>query len=500
MHSNYLPMPTAHTFSPRSKVEIVQFEMIRTGSYQQQFIRPWITTIGEDQLNSIVGRVNMLGGAEKISPSSFKNVASDSLTLSPQPVARVPIPNGWSEPRIRWVMRVRVTRASGNVFHYVMRGYTSYMGVTDTGNIAPDMEFIINDIVQMSDVQMGNHMQQIAQGAVQMVDGRSLTSAFGPDVYTMRPLDIFAGISGLSVEQEWAKANHDTSRDLSYRLNGAPMMSNRRNCAPTNVFSDVLKACLRAQALAHFGQDDSCVVDRARSMLIEHAPEENPVLRAIDQAKNSKSSYNSFTFADLVKVDSNVLHPGVTQYHRLGVFDVARLRRSEDSPPTTGSDQTTLAVELLCRVVPAMMAESLLRYVSFISNNHQSGGVIMTLPTGEFETFGHTSAERAWMEFSSRLEDEVLRDIIKPGTTFELSARIRLDNEAEISLKLDNEPPLRVFYPTAFDNLLAPVYTPALNDFSTVVNDFDRLRIAVSHGLDMAIGTTNTPFTPPSNF
>lgn len=490
--------PTTEPTRRKNVIRITKLIMAPTGTYNKIYSRPYSSYVDGESLDNIVSRLEQ--ATDSVTGTLLSGLASGIITPSATPGAEIAIPYGWDERRVRFMMEVEVTVSTGSSFTYYFQGYTSHLGVTDTGSIDPTMQFIINSFIRVNRVtqmtQFGPQISDTITDSAHIVDGQihyDLNS--GQEVYGMRPCDIYTGIQSAYLEQAYSYTNSgDGFLDTRVGLNHETIRSSRKNNIPSAYLASVFNEYLTAVQMTEYGLSQQEILDKSRQLTFEPSVNENVFIKAISNVRGIPSS-TTFCMNDLMAIDPNVGY--VTKYLSLGSQTAKVLLSAGQTAYWNSSDLETHTATILMNAIPSLMMELMLRKAWFRSTNSDSGGVMSTvLMEGESVTTADMS--KHFELFKRRLEREIMFDITHGNQRiYMLDMKVDLFGDSILYLSLDGGAMIPYGFPTFSDALGTPIITHHKDDFFTLTNDMESIMNSISStkntfGLDFDVGQVSS--------
>lgn len=458
-----------------SRITIAKLILQESGSYNPMFSRPYQTHVTNETLGNIVSRIDSMKGG-KVTGSLLAGVASNMLNPSATHNGEIPIPMGWADRRIRFILETHVRTSTGSDLIYYFQGYTTHLGVTHGGSIDPNMEFVLNSYIRVNraviQTAYGPQVTDTVTESAHIVNG-SIVNQMNGQVYGMRPQDIFTGIQSSYLENSYrAMSPQDSLQDYRIQLSGESVMSKRSNGLAGSFVAKVVDSYQTGKELIDFGQGNDDIYARSQNLAFETTPFENQFIRALSNVRGVHCA-TTFRFPDLLAIDNNA--EAVTDYITLGNTQNQQLHQAGQTSYWNGADRETLAATILSNAVPAVMMDLMLSKVYFRATNHSMGGVVVvTLIDGKSITTANLSQH--FELFKRRLEHEVLFDMTHGNQVlFNLEMQADLFGETRITISLDNGPAVPFTTPSFCDSLLTPVMTGNKDNFFGVVHDFEIL-------------------------
>lgn len=461
-------------------ITITKLILQETGTYNSLYSRPYETEMNKATLDDIVGRVEnspiQSGGGEGVTSALLSGIASNMIHPSATPQGEIYIPNGWGERRVRFVLEVLVTSSTGSTYSYFFQGYTTHSGITQSGNIDPQMKFIINSIVRVNRIQKqtmyGVQNIDTVTESSQIINGK-LVSNQNDNMFVMRPQDVFLGIhSGhLKTAYDLASPIGDVY-DCRRPGNSDSVRASRRDNIPANYLARVVDSYQTGSALLDFGQGSAELLLRSQDYCSEPSPNENIVIRAISNIIGIPNT-TIFSYEDLRLLDPNI--DNVTNYIVPNNLQMNGVHHAGQSAYWNSVDRETLMATVLGNAVPSLMMDLLIMNLSFRSTNHDMTGTMNTVIEGA-NSFTNTDISNNLLMFKKRLEKEILYDITYGNQElYTLSMRCNLLGETYIDISIGNGPMVSYVTPSFCDGLLTPMVTTDINRYNDIINDVEVL-------------------------
>lgn len=474
-------------------VSIVRLMLLESGTYNPIFNRPYQSHIDQNTLNEIYNRVDQ-NGLNRLSGASFAGIASGILVPSATPQTLVPICQGWNERRIRFLMEVHVKTTRGSEFIYYFQGYTSHLGVSDSGAVDPSMRFHINSMTRVNratvQTPFGAQYRDVVTASSQLIDGQTLRQLVPTPSYAMRPMDVFSGIQSNYLTSANAHNMNASIHDTRVTVNNESLGSNRSNNISTNYLAKVVDTYNAAKQQLDFGQGERDLTSKSFDMSRENMPSENEFMRAMANIQGVLSS-SSFTHTDLCKLDPNSVN--VTSYVKLGHTQRAALHQAGQTEHWSGSNRETQVASILSNAIPAIMMDALVSKLHFRSTNHDATGTVNTVIINAMSLTNMDVSSGLEM-FKRRLETEVLYDITYGNSElYTLEMNVDLFGETWITVSIANGPAITYVTPSFCDGLLAPIITQNKDNYYGVVSDLENILnnlpgSSIGNNFEMAMG------------
>lgn len=489
--SVHYPNPRANT-----RLAIRSLKLTETGTYTQQFNRPYDTFIDQGSLDSLTRRVseNPTGNTRA---STIAGTVGNILMPSASPLGAIHIPNGWSDKRLRFILEVEVETMMGTRHIDYFQGYTSYLGIGDAMNnfIDPTMEFFINSHTRVNQVNeqtpMGMAVREIVSESNHVINGTIVAQSEGMDQSRLiRPQDIFSSIQEFSInDTNLGYGNFDRVTDTRTRVSGKSNISQRSHSIPTTYLATVVDSYNQGLSTAEFGVGAADIYGRSKESYNELYVTDIPFIRQLSNIKGL-SGVTSFSLNDLAQIDPNV--PNVTHATRQSAVSRTTLPDHTQGQYWNGSDTETIMATALSTAVPAIASELLFSKIAFSVTNHTVGGQVHMEIFPE-NTLAMTSADvrSHYTRFQNKVERELLYDLsYQNQITYSIYMDTTWAGDTFISISINGGPSIDFVSPSFGDSLIIPTYTSSEMHHQKIVGDLEQLMNQT--GMSQMSDTINT--------
>lgn len=463
-------------FKNVSTMKVLGLLMQETGTFNPMYMRPYVTHITPDVLNTISDRVNNNHG--EVTPSTFSGLTSGIIAPSPHSAARIPIPNGWAEKRVSFLLTLQIdTNLHGTKILYV-QGYTDHLGISYNGAVDPNMHFFINSITTVSRSQVHTpsgvqNMDRVLDTS-QVINGK-LYNDHGYNntgVYGLRPSDIFNSVQLSSTH--YGANNGAILNDTRVRLDMGvnPARSSRKNNVPTNYMSNIISNYKRSMVLSEWSSGATDIYSRASDMAMENIHSNNEFIRQLEMATGI-SGCISFNIGTLEAIDPGVKF--VTNYVRVGNAQMTGIHSAGQTEHWNGANRETTVATLLSNAIPSLMLEYMINKIHFKSTNHDLTGQMNTVLI-DAKSVTNLDLTKSFNLFIHRLHNEIMFDITFGNQiSYMLEMQCDVFGESRITISLDSGPVIMYATPSFCDSLITPVYTTNKDDLYMVAHDMEQL-------------------------
>lgn len=477
------------------QIRVLELSLIPSGTYNQQFSRPYTMDLGPDLLNKITGVVEQATQyGQSITPMAIATLGTAVVTPTPTHQGGVPIVNGWDTQRLRFRLIVEVTYSVGGARRFYYTGYTDHLGVSTMNNyLDQDMVFYINSIISSRVIQSNTPMGvvntlNIERGKHLLCDNNWQGALESNQTYLLRPEDIYNNMA-----TEHVRAHANNMLDTRNMVQRNVLESNIANGLPNNYVSNVIDGFVKATLQSTLSSQENDIFADARRH-VNGAPDPNPLVTAITQLRGFSTMSNTFTLKDLRDVDPMAPQPG---FYEPTLSDQAHMSRTGSTAEWHGSDGLTVSAVSLSQSIPAIMSAVGLQSLSFASTNDTIGCIVDTRVSNA-ASLDQLDKERRALMFKTRFDSEVVPVISYNNMLrYFISGDVDLFGDARISIGINGDAIYEYTMPIFAGNLVAPVVSRNAEHTNRIISDFGMVLDHVRDNTSNSIGV-NSPslFTP----
>jgi hypothetical protein len=465
------------------ELRITKLLMFETGTYNQQWRRPYQTTLDGSTFNMMEER---LAGTNRFVSSHLAGVAGQFVRPMATPETAVQIAGGWNERRMRFIMEVEYRYAVGCTIVENILGYTSHRGVINNA-VDHDMDFFINSIVHVRRTQENTPLGMATQASViesshVLADQRYMNVAQGVKDQRLRPSDVYMAMTRNHLDPTQGQVF-----DARTVMTSAPEKSKRSNVVPATYMANILDKYQAAAITVDRSVQDvqQEVLHIARGYVAEDPTGKDPFLKALSSSRGQPLSH-TFTYRDLMRLQPNV------ETVTMAMIQAQTQRQNAlpthyagDTSEWGGADGLTLAATILSQSVPGLLMDLAITFVAFKASNMNfgigQGHSPVFIQIGNAEGFSTADLGQQIEHFKIRLEHEILNDIsYNNGISYSIDMVVDLLGETRVSISMDGGPMMPFVTPSFSDALIAPVITSDQNRVVKISQDFEALFGALS--------------------
>lgn len=462
----------------RFKIMVAELTLLRTGSYNPMFLRPYTPYAEQTDIDMITQRLNDVSPSS-ITPEFVSSIASRIMRPDATPHSMIHIPNGWETPRIAFMMEIHAIGPTGNTVIYYIQGYTSHGEISHGNNIDPNMEFYINSFMTVSRVPQvdaaGNaYMVDRVTETAQVINGQ-IISQTANEALRMAPHNLFYGIQSVAAEDAYSSYTQKSVNDTRIKIGLDSHRSSRNNNVPARFLSKIMSAQISSNQHFEIGHTNGNMADRSAQATYEAPLNENPFIAAISRLRGQLCS-TSFTMNNLVAIDSSAN----TRTNLVTVGGVQQLNHLHGQTANwTASDRETQVANIISCALPALMMQLSIGHIYFTCNNHDTSGAF-NYHVLDARALSNLDLRRNFDTCMQRFHDEVMFDVTYGNQElYMLEVSAHLFGETRIKIRLSNGE-YEYIVPSFCDAITMPIIADNANTFNAVVNCVDVLNQAVS--------------------
>lgn len=480
--------------NPRSNFTITKLLFTPTGTYNDQFLRPF--HLGENvDLQSMSILQEITKGGRTINPGILAPYSGQLLRPSADLTHQIQIANGYGEQRLRFMMEVESVAMGANLISYVT-GWTDYPGYHRVNSqntvIDPNMKLYFNNTVTLQHstygAEHGNAVRSNVIDTSHLLWG-SYNPSFNEDqsqvAMTTRPEDIF---SIMEVSMQAGGQQYSDGRLLFADL--LPKKSRRSNELSNVYMSTVLSNYRDSVTNAQGGVGGAAeAMSFAIGNVAESVINEDPLFHAICRTLSFNED-GSITYGALCTVSPGLDHVtavagGESKYVQ------ALHQRGAGTANLNAATPECLAATTVAREVPAIMSDLMLTGIMFTATNDTFGGNYEVEISPNYLSFAQMDMTRYIETFRQRLIGTVLQGLSNNRMTkFHMTVQVDMFGEIYVNISLNGGPVTPHCF-TAFDDASkAPVMTYNQNAVFGLVSDFDQVanNLDIKHSVAAGMG------------
>lgn len=471
----------------QSRVEIAKALFVETGTYNNMMVRPYEVHL---QPHTVDRFQEATQGGMSISPTTLSGVASHFLRPATQSTAFANIDNGWETPRLRFIIEVNYYNFNGEPeMTKIIQGYTSHMGVSNQGNIDPQMTLHFNNVITLRQTfTMGDHGRTLRTSvgeASQLLKGDyQANSMFGggqPNItHMMRPQDIFTTMGRSNLDDAWG----GDVMDLRTTFSDSPLKkSNRKNGSAPHFVSDVLRGYRDVNQFSDNVMDISDMMSQAAGTVKDEDIGGDKFFHQLTTQAATFAEGGSVSmgemwslFPEFDHVSKIVLLTGMTRTSQ--PYETHQAGQTEH---WNSANNETIWATILAQSLPSAMMDLMITSITFMATNRTVDGQFF-VQVGDVQSFANIDMSIYVDQFITRLKTEVLRGLSDNNLIdFDLNMTVDITGETRLSISIAGGPLIDYAAPSFSDALFAPVLT----------NDQQHIE-SVSHNMQELTSNINT--------
>ncbi len=469
-----------------AKIRIVKLIVVRSGTYNPMFYRPYQTHFNADIADNLGRRIHETDmGTGGATTSLMAGIANQIMMPTHQHEGMIPITNGWDTVRGRFNMVVEIITETGQPFYYHIQGYTDHYDLSIHGTPDPEMLFYVNSYVKICRSTIagptGLQTHDIVTESAQVINGRLVSTLSNMDVYGLRPTEIFSVLQGETVSHRLHQ-NYGGSHEMGtgvfdnrHRLSGRVVPSGRSNNLPANILSRVVDNYQVSHTLDQFGHNTEDVLLRAKGYVQEGGLVENVFFRQLASIEGIPETAH-FKLKHLLAIDPNALNSAVSSFVVLDSNALREINTAGQSevwhrPNDIGAWVSTV----LINAVPTIMLELMITKVQFRATNYDAGSRNTVMFEMARDLLGRDMST-SLHAFERRFVHEIMHDLTHQNQElYSLFMSVDLMGDTVIDIAYGSLPMTRYVAPSFCDSLMTPVMTTNVNNLFNTASDFRQI-------------------------
>lgn len=457
------------------KVYVEELQLIESGSYGDQFLRPYVTEVKGSIIEKIEERFQK---SRRFNPATLAGIANQFIVPDYQTRGLIDIPNGWGTRRGRFVLTLEINLGTGDRLRQVVMGFTNSVGFTLSGNVDPNMDFYINNMFMLQErtitgrdgrperiwvpTQTNDLLSDRDNGGLR---GR------GDKLFTMRPEDVYSALDSSQTTQLV-----DDLTDLRTTLSKNAIKSSTSNRLGTRFMAKVLHGRQRSvENNDDFGHSIMDVNARAQGYVSDAYASDDIFLGLLSNIRGTTMTVDNFTMRDLLQIDPEAdrrCDPKLLDREAKALTNF----REDDVNTLSGGEEWDRIAALIGIAVPAVMVEHGIHNTSFKVHNRGIGGAWEFIPQRAGSLVRGMDVSYQMEQFEDRIIDELMMPITG-GNQFDVGVDLhcRAFGEIDFSLYWDGENHGRFIFPCFTNSIQSPIVTDDRRDVQKMSRDFSDL-------------------------
>jgi hypothetical protein len=514
-----------------SQITVESLVFVPTGTYQDQYRRPWVTEVNQDNINQVYETVSHAyrdyqakvasgaaapDGSYMINPLDLSNVSSSFIrpAAAAEAKARVRLEHGLGYQTARFIMVINVMRHGAvEPNRYVINGYTNHLGLhqkhgragQNNSDFAVDqqMEMTVNSIMEVRNVYRnygyGEQMSTEMVSVNQVLIDTQFETVDNAEVIRLRPYEVSAALARMHDPQ--VNRTGVTTNDTRYVQTGTPELSDVHHTNPNDYMARIISGLANGRDLAvRTGQ--SGFVDpynNAMRELRDASSRNDPFLKAIANFGDGIVSA-TFTFRDLLHVDPNAEADGICFINMRDYGSMANVRGQNmaignSTSEWHGQDLPTQWAAQLANMLSPMMMDMAMRKVDIIATN--SFGEVFCKATNALPFVKGVNLTPQLQALDRLFYQQFVAPMsIDNQMRYDIDVNADLFGEITIKISVGGSPHYVYVFPAFMSSAMSPVLTTRPDTLDHIATSFKQLQQEVMPAVRPLV--TELGSTPPS--
>jgi hypothetical protein len=497
--------PASFNRPERARIRVVETVFVSTGTYQQQYRRPWVTNnnlTNTEEMKSLLARsyYDHRQAKEDGRIAAARNYEFDGTTLNSisadfiRPSARTErktfanTKGTWEDQTCRFFMTIECERNSGGKTQYMLIGYTDEQGISKNGNIDPQMRLTLNSIFELAPVEYGSRSgrgrtRYELRSVQQVLVDYDYSGPESSETIRMRPQEVAASMSRRKDPE--LQGSSVLVHDTRSSQNGAPEFSDQHNTNPNDYMTRIISGLVNGRDIAKQTNRTGILAqyNEATNLMREASAKSNPFIKAV----SSHTGYNTadFKWRDLLQIDPDAGHDDVCTVQFREMRDIGRmtsdermmssLHDSRDSMPLNSKEEQSQVAFQICNVVMSLMSNVAMRKLTFFASNLKRERVCYaTNPEGIMK-------DAEMHDFCPTLARQFERQVILPmsengSISYDILVNADLFGDIHITMTFDTNEEMIFVLPAYCSSVWTPVISSRLKTLDDLTDSFNTLR------------------------
>jgi hypothetical protein len=497
-----------------AKVTIEQLFFIPTGTYQEQWRRPWTAEVNQGNVNQVYEAVahayhdhKIKRDAGSISPDLAYAIDPMSLAsvsasfIQPAAVGEAParhrMKHSLAHQTARFIMTLAVHRHGAvEPNRYLINGYTDHLGLLKKGDRAGynqsdyevdhSMEMTVNSIMEVR--RMERHTGYGLEVTSEMVSVNQVlldpnfTGVDQAQIIRLRPYEVATALTRMQDPQ--INRSGVSTTDTRYVQNGTPTFSDIHHTNPNDYMARTISGLTNGRDMA-VHRNQSGLLDpltNATRELRDQSAANDPFLKAISSFTDGIVSA-TFKFRDLLMVDPNADKDGICfidmrDYSKLAGQRGHNMAAGGYTSEWQGRDAATQWAAQIANMLPPMMMDLGVRKIDIVASNIHREKICTAANALPFiRGVNIVPQQRA-------LEGLFLQQFVQPMSfdgqiPYQIDVSVDLYGEIIMNLSVDGSPMYPYAFPAFMSAGMSPILTTQANTLDAIATAFRDLQSQV---------------------
>lgn len=285
---------------------------IPMGNYMPMYMRPYILNVNGFKVDDLAQRLYDTKSA-KVTTNILSGLTENFIQNSAVPLMSN-INNDWvSTRKFVFLLKVKSIEVMDIVKYYYIFGYTNYDGITSSGNVDPNLEHTINNIIETSLFIRNIPGQGIYEKESLSKFYNVSNNEYNNVIFAQRPMDIFNNMTLNSISSLY----NETTPEIQFsyhkqstfnEFDNRPIVNNVENNIPVEYLAKIINTGLtKIPEHELFISSYSIDIDNDLSAKVaEPKLSENKFIKLISSLNGSIIVSNKFNFSTLFSIDNTI--------------------------------------------------------------------------------------------------------------------------------------------------------------------------------------------------
>lgn len=477
------------------------FVAVQTGTYQDQYLRPFNPNTSEHVVQQLREATN---DGLNLGVGAVQEIAANVITPQSMVEGQVAIPEGFTSRRFRIMCRVFEDNQffKGVTTQRILYGYSDHSDASKS-YLDPNMRVYFNSETIIADsiinTPHGPQTQSKIIGSNQIISPVNMVGGDNgmfakASSFLIRPEDNFNKMQTRAVAKNLQDTGLiDVKIDAEYDHRtmvgegGSFKYSMRKDTSPVRYLSSSLNAYQHARKEYNSAMHDT------DDILFNRSSDSPEVLFGEASAVCRNQSITGNVFLQILRDNTGFMErgyvlwgelqslfpelkdPNVAMFAMDNGSSIRKASAAHHSQAWNGADYTSIGASLLAQTIPSIMMDNFFRGISFAVTNGNGPNEYMfeIHPQGSASIIKGNFDMRPYVqELERRIKVDILHNITRGNQLpFKISMISDLAGESIIDISIGNEPVERFVAPTFCDSLFSPVITRNHQLSGTIAND-----------------------------
>lgn len=441
-------------------IELTAAYLIYSGPQHDIYSRPYEGHATAEDFNNAMIATN---GGTSFLAESLVDVASSIIYPAYTPDQLINISNGMGEARFAFFLEITIKSIHGTE-REIIKGYTNYLGCTQSGTLDPNMEFFFNDRILIGEFDKigagGGYTDRRLKHNFKIL---STNMNQFPNGVSMRPEDVISW-----KQNEMAGYSDIPFLDTRVMLGNQPQQANAMFHLPNHYLSEIITGYANSSAMLSEGYElygskyHEKAYESTKTSTLLMSKFYNKVM------EHKQTVDNKVTLGELDRIWPRAREFWQTVMPKPGGRHIDPLMYANH---WHGANMETQLAVTLSQIVPALMTELMIKSLDVTLTNMTLGNKSIIQVLNYTELFDNTVTPATISYITSQIEFNVVRGLLlsRPDImSYDIQMSIQLIANSQFNISINGGIKTPYNVPTFCNSLYSSMMGTSTAQLSTI--------------------------------